>query len=154
MVSVGLAPRASPSATPSATASTKRFCSVCESCSQQHVVYASVHSPREALTTTCVAPILVARPAVKIQTKRSRTSLLRQPERSGQSRLRHVRVPARGGVWHTAPRADSSGDDVQSHQDRVEERRRDKSQDRRAAKRPKFSSDDPSTWKVSDMWWV
>jgi hypothetical protein len=49
---------------------------------------------------------------------------------------------------------DSSGDDVQSHQDRVEERQRDKSQDRRAAKRPKFSSDDPSTWKVSDMWWV
>jgi hypothetical protein len=49
---------------------------------------------------------------------------------------------------------DDSGDDVQSHQDRVEERQRDKSQDRRAAKRPKFSSDDPSTWKVSDMWWV
>ncbi len=33
---------------------------------------------------------------------------------------------------------DSSGDDVQSHQDRVEERQRDKSQDRRTAKRPKF----------------
>ena len=33
-------------------------------------------------------------------------------------------------------------------------RQRDKSQDRRAAKRPKFSSEDPSTWKVSDMWWV
>jgi hypothetical protein len=49
---------------------------------------------------------------------------------------------------------DSSGDDVQSHQDRVEERQRDKSQDRRVAKRLKFSSDDPSTWKVSDMWWV
>ncbi len=49
---------------------------------------------------------------------------------------------------------DSSGDDVQSHQERVEERQRDKSQDRRAAKRPKFSSQDPSTWKVSDMWWV
>ena len=49
---------------------------------------------------------------------------------------------------------DSSGDDVQSHQDRVEERQRDKSQDRRAANRPKFSSDDPSTWKVSDRWWV
>ena len=30
----------SPNATPSATASTKRFCSVCESCSQQHVAYA------------------------------------------------------------------------------------------------------------------
>jgi hypothetical protein len=49
---------------------------------------------------------------------------------------------------------DSSGDDVQSHQERVEERQRDKSQDRRAAKRPKFSIEDPSTWKVSDMWWV
>ena len=28
------------------------------------------------------------------------------------------------------------------------------SQDRRAAKRPKFSNEDPSTWNVSDMWWV
>jgi hypothetical protein len=62
MVRVRFAPRASPSATQSATAFTQRFCSVCEICSQQPVVYVSVHSPSPALTTTCAAPILVARP--------------------------------------------------------------------------------------------
>jgi hypothetical protein len=55
MVRVGFAPRASPRATPSATASTKRFCCVCESCSQQPVVYVYICN-RDLNTATVRLP--------------------------------------------------------------------------------------------------